>query len=205
MLSFLDLDLYSNQNINTSYYRNKNSKLHKLIDEIFEKVLNIVGYEDGYNVSLLDRYFNNRYPKKYIEKISSIKQPHGKVISSVGDRNTVSNYRNGYKHGKEVCEAYGKIFVEKFYKNGKILLIKEYDFEGSLKNYKRYDSSKLILEKIYYSIGLKGLESKKYYSDSTLTTIEYYESGKIRRIGKKDGIRTTSTLYDIQGKIVSRV
>jgi antitoxin component YwqK of YwqJK toxin-antitoxin module len=159
---------YEREFVNTSYYKNKKN-LNKLPDDILNKVIKNSSYEDSININYLDRDFNSRYPKSYIQSKSSFIEPHG-TIRTYYDKNktklkSIAQYRNGAQHGQYL--EYYKL------KNGETdLKLKEKS------NYK--DGNLEGKYKEYYETGdLKTFIIQK--DDFMLKEISYSEDGKKER------------------------
>jgi hypothetical protein len=66
---------------NYKYSKFKQNYLSIYPKDILNKIISLLNYEDSYNINLLDRYLNSEYPKKYLQSISQIHQPHGIVCN----------------------------------------------------------------------------------------------------------------------------
>jgi hypothetical protein len=66
------------ETVNTSFYKNKKG-LNKVTKEVLDQIISNSNYEDSVNINHLDRDFNSRYPKSYLQSISKVKEPHGTI------------------------------------------------------------------------------------------------------------------------------
>jgi antitoxin component YwqK of YwqJK toxin-antitoxin module len=188
---FHDLDnldfINTREVINTSYYKNKKS-LNILPEDILKNIFSYLKYYKNLLVfNYIDRDFNSRYPKKYLESISVIKQPHGikiKCIDDDSDDYILETYRNGLLHGKYYkYKNYYK--SKKNYVNGKkVGKSIKYDGKGKIdqigvyKNGKkeglfRVNSYDNCYRLINYKNGLLNGESKLYNNGKCLFSYNY--------------------------------
>jgi antitoxin component YwqK of YwqJK toxin-antitoxin module len=191
---FLNFISPKRETVNTSYYRNKRG-LNTLQDDILNKIINVSNYEDSRNINHLDRDFNSRYPKSYLQSKSTIIEPHG-TIRTYYDKNKtklkeIIEYRNGAKNGKYlkyykpiVGDTKINIHEEKNFKNG-VLEGKTYIYyrNGNLNIVLNLKNGKLEgKSNIYFENGaLHGLTN--YLNDKFHGTQKiYFENGNINSI-----------------------
>jgi antitoxin component YwqK of YwqJK toxin-antitoxin module len=187
------------ETVNTNYYRNKKG-LNTLPDPILNKIINVSNYEDSRNINYLDRDFNSRYPKSYLQSNSSFIQPHGTIRTYYDEDKTrlkeIIEYRNGVKHG-EYLEYYpnGNLRMKTNYNNDKIegqytlnfpdgslevnKTIRNGKTEGIVKKYFRDDHDEY--QNTYTLTQYKNDKKNgkvKYYVDDILYSTAVYKNGK---------------------------
>jgi antitoxin component YwqK of YwqJK toxin-antitoxin module len=205
------------ETVNTSYYRNKKG-LNELPESVLNKIINVSNYEDNRNINHLDRDFNSRYPKSYLQSISNVIEPHGTIRTYYDNEKTIVDqiieYRNGVKHGKYLSYYRPKlgdtrinIFKESNYKNGIL--------EGN--TYIYYRNGNLGDKKNYKNGKLEGVRIE-YFENGNIDTISnfhnnvrhgeqkmYSENGKLDSIAKynNNGTIILKEIYGDSYKIVS--
>jgi antitoxin component YwqK of YwqJK toxin-antitoxin module len=175
-LSDINVSFSEREFINTSYYRNKGS-LNKLPDVIIKDIISYLYYIDSYNINLLDRDFNSRYPKRYLESISVKKEYHGKIENKFPYSREIMTWRDGKQHGE---------FTRYIYNNNTNI-----EYLQDKGNYnKGLSEGKWI---VYYLNGF--ISSKQYYKDGEVNGkyISYGIDGKINYTGnycrgRRDGV-----------------
>jgi antitoxin component YwqK of YwqJK toxin-antitoxin module len=191
---------FNRESINTSYYRNKKSLINKLPDDILRKIISESEYEDNYNINLLDRDLNSRFPKNYLESISHYDYSHGTVRTYYDEEktllDTVEIFRNGIRNGiylkyyftPDNRQTYLKLKYN--FKNDK-LEGKNYEYEknGNIAYKMNHKNGKLHGRSIVYNDEKieqindykngDALISKQYNKDGKLFKVLNYENNKL--------------------------
>jgi antitoxin component YwqK of YwqJK toxin-antitoxin module len=197
--SNLDYNPSKRETINTSYYTNKKS-LNRLPDDILNKIVNISNYEDSKNINNLDRDFNSRYPKSYLQTISSFVkpiEPHGTIRTYYDVNKTkikeIIEYRNGVKHGEYL--KYHKL------ENGdtriNLKVITNYNKDKLEGRYFEYFKNGQLFEDSFYKNGKKEGTSTHYWQNGNFTVTNYTQgkmNGEEIRYNK-NGIILNRELY----------
>jgi antitoxin component YwqK of YwqJK toxin-antitoxin module len=179
---------------NSNYFQETGKFLFELHQEILNKIINTLNYEDSYILNYLNKDFNRKYTKKYLKSISSYIYPHGHFLTYFDKECTKiwtsTNYRNGVKHG----------LYKQYYKDkGNALKLKvtvnynEDDMEGEFYYYSNNGNIKAILN--YKDNKLNGIS--KYFQDKILWRTKDWTDGIIinETVYYKTGIIETIITY----------
>jgi antitoxin component YwqK of YwqJK toxin-antitoxin module len=196
-----DYNLNERETVNTSYYKKKG--LHSLPEDILNKIINVSNYEDSRSINYLDRDFNSRYPKSYLQSKSRVIEPHGTIRTYYDTQkkslHEIIQYRNGVKQGLYLeyyksnlgdtrinirIEAnYNKDKLENkwrfYYKDGSINIIRNFKNGKINGRHEEYDENGKISVDANYKNNLLDGKIIHYYENGNINTIHSYVNGKL--------------------------